>query len=106
MDQPKNQIILCSSIIKKDVIKMQTFDPTECCSQLYINQKMSMTMSMINFNELFIVKYKNKKNESIYYFQPRLLFEGKNLCYFDVIENNINKEIFDKCNDNQEYDCF
>ena len=63
-------------------------------------------MSMINFNELFIVKYKNKKNESIYYFQPRLLFEGKNLCYFDVIENNIHEDIFDKCNDNQEYDCF
>jgi len=67
---------------------------------------MSITMSMINFNELFIIEYKNKKNESIYYFQPRLLFDGKNLCYFDVIEKNINEDIFDRCNENQEYDCF
>jgi len=53
---------------------------------------MNISMAQMNFRELFILNYQNEKTKPIHYFQPRIAFKGKNLCYFDIrnIELDVN----------------
>jgi len=49
---------------------------------------MSISMSTINFFELFLIQYKDNKKECNSYMQPRMILEGNNLLYYDIIDKN------------------